>query len=294
MKKQSSPFSSFWPDGYIPPAWLPDWRDEAEYTRLVSNIEYSFDRDTKQVKSKEAITSKREFAWEFLRRNPFYQADYDNIYLLAKKECVLETYEAGLGINIFRLDDTPPPSMIFHTSLYRVLQKWKFGYYLMNPALDVLAAGPLPAITRLGDNCSPAVNVEYAPISLRAIAVPDAYLKEPIPVDGGIIPTDTEIFWLFDVSLPIEPQLQRAKEHLNRQQLSRSGKKVSASKTSISDYIRYLRLLDAEAKGKSTPREIADILRPGKTQYDPPDMDGFNKDHAPAYELRNTGYRRIF
>lgn len=41
---------------YPPPAWLPDWRDESAYT------DHGDDLD--------------DWAWEFLRRNPAYWADY--------------------------------------------------------------------------------------------------------------------------------------------------------------------------------------------------------------------------
>ena len=43
------------------PEWLPDWRDLTKYP------------DPKSA-------SPTQFAWEFLRRNPVYQKDYENVW----------------------------------------------------------------------------------------------------------------------------------------------------------------------------------------------------------------------
>jgi hypothetical protein len=48
--------SANFPGDYPAPTWLPDWRDEKKYE------DHASDRD--------------EWAWEYLRRNPEYQADY--------------------------------------------------------------------------------------------------------------------------------------------------------------------------------------------------------------------------
>jgi hypothetical protein len=69
-------------DGFDPPKWSPDWRYSDDYP------------DSQDI-------SKKQFAWEFLRRNPDYQKDYDRISDLCVTEGVRDRYQRSLGFNIF-------------------------------------------------------------------------------------------------------------------------------------------------------------------------------------------------
>ncbi|OGQ95530.1 MAG: hypothetical protein A2521_07705 [Deltaproteobacteria bacterium RIFOXYD12_FULL_57_12] len=78
----------WWPESYTAPGWLPNWTDEDEYDLLTSQTEYRFKDETftdtdyatfrkemnqRSLETKITETRKNEFAWEFLRRNPYYQ-----------------------------------------------------------------------------------------------------------------------------------------------------------------------------------------------------------------------------
>jgi hypothetical protein len=296
-----------WPENYLPPPWLPDWRFEDEYTRLLSDTDYTFDEDINEYISEEVATSKREFGWEFLRRDPSYQSDYTRLIALAQREGVLDRYKKPLGFNIFDMNHKPLKSIWFHAELYRTLQKWGMGYYLLDPSMDVINTAPLPAISRLGTNSHPAVHVEYFPP--KAIATPDAGKSEPIPVDGGIIPGENESYWLFDISLPIEPQLQKAKKFLEMAQIRKYKKKISASKTDLTKFTLYLRILDADARG-ADEKEIMAELFPGEdglsysdkngdlykndSSHRNPGRDMLKNSRKAAYYLRDKGYRFLF
>lgn len=308
MNKKASPQ---WPHGYKPPSWLPDWRDESEYLRIADFTEYQFDIESQTGQAFTVKTGKTDYVWEFLRRNPWYQADYQKLVDLCKKEEVEEYYIGSLGLNIFSgisrpsdLKDNPPPSLYFHGELYKALAKWGMGYYLLNPALDIHESGPYAGVRRLGNDIYPAVHVQ--PYSTDAGCLDSTQF---IPVDGGVVLGDTETFWLFDISLPIEPQLKAAKAFLEKAQVGRYKKKRSASKTDPSKYLIYLRLLDADANAVDD-REIMTVLFPGKDQFSytdknvrpykkeathrNPGRDMLKNHRKAAYDLRNQGYRLIF
>ncbi|RQW83018.1 MAG: hypothetical protein EHM79_17190 [Geobacter sp.] len=300
-----------WPHGYKPPSWLPDWRDEDEYLRIAGFTEYQFDLDSQTGKPIEVSTGKSDYAWEFLRRNPWYQADYQMLVKLCDNEGVAEIYQEALGLNIFSgisnprdLKDNPPPSMYFHAELYKALAKWGMGYYLLNPALDIHESGPYSGVRRLGNDIYPAVHVQLDPTDAGS---PGS--TKFIPLDGGVVLGDTETFWLFDIALPIEPQLKVAKVFLEGAQVRRYKKKKGASKTDPSKYLTYLRLLDADACGEDD-RETMSVLFPGEDQFSYTDKSGspykketthrnpgrdMLKNHRKAaYYLRDEGYRLLF
>lgn len=209
----------FWPSDHKAPSWLPDWRYEDEYP------------STNQA-------TKQDFAWEFLRRNLFYQMDYLQISELCASKGVLGRYRQALGFNIFpsimetQLD---PESIMFHVELYRILTKWGLAYYLLNPSYDFQNTASLQALGRIGKfNHS----LEVA-----------KYDGQNIPIDGGIIPTEDEEICLFDLSLPIEPQIKNAKERLKVDQRMRLGKNLKVPTSDLKKFPLYLRLLDADVHG---------------------------------------------
>jgi len=130
-----------------------------------------------------------------------------------------------------------PESIMFHVELYRILTKWGLAYYLLNPSYDFQNTASLQALGRIG-KFNHAVDVIN-------------HNGQHVPIDDGIVPTENEVPYLFDLSLPIEPQLLNAKARLNADQMRKFGKNFVKSKTSIKDYPTYLRVLDADARGVS-------------------------------------------
>lgn len=286
MSRDKITQSKQWPKDYIFPSWLPDWRYEDEYPVL-------------------AATSKRQYAWEFLRRNPEYQADYLKCVKLCEQEGANHRYLKALGLNITPpLDDTPIPSMKFHISLYRTLSKWGLAHYLLDPSFECHDTADLDFISRLGRFN---IAVESTQIITDLIAAND-HVIEQIPLDGGILPSDSEIPWLFDINLPIEPQIIAANNLLDEIQKSAFGKKQIAAKSEINKFNSYLRLLDADAIGASN-KEIMEEFWPGKNEisyvnknkvpyksesHNYPSRDLIRHSRKAAYHLRDIGYKLLF
>lgn len=300
---------SHWPEGFTPPAWLPDWQDETAYERLRSRVVYSYetipcapdptldpDAETNDgksarklkpgsLKSEKISTLKQEFAWEFLRRNPYYQADYLRLVELSQSEGVADSYRSAMGFNILVKGQAPLPSIAFHAALYRALTRWGILYRLPDPAFTLHGAAPLEGITRVGNDFY---------LSQETCEVDG----ETIPLDGGIILTDTETLWLFDVSLPIKPQLDKAKQFLDAlSSQTRTGRtKATRTKADFNKFTTYLRILDAGAAG-ADGGQIATLLYPDKSPTDysnySPHRDALNHDRLPAYQLRDQLYRLL-
>ncbi len=293
----------FWPKYYARPLWLPNWREEAEYSRIDGFSEYRFDKSSQEVEQLTVNTSKAGYAWEFLRRNPDYQTDYQFIIELCESEGVADRYKKALGLNIFSLNDDPPASMLCHAAIYRTLRKWGLGYYLLDPSNEIHVTAQLDCVQRLGNDIYQAVHVDPFPNP------DDENIPEPIPIYGGIVPTDTETFWLFDVSLPIEPQLKKARDFLEGTQLRMYDKKIQASKTEPNKFALYLRVLDADAS-KADDKDIMSVLFPNEdtfTYFDTkgvlykndashrnPRRDKLKNCRKAAYYLRDQGYRLLF
>lgn len=303
-------FALKWPSGYHPPDWLPNWLDETKYPVP-------------------GCTSKGNYAWEFLRRNPSYQSDYSSIYELCEQERVAERYKKSMGFGITppSFDDNAVPSMQFHAALYRTLRKWGLAYHLLDPSIGYHDTVDFKAMGRLGEfHILPLdrINVpcDTRPLDARrCISVDiDHFVEqsgdvqktlEEIPLDGGIIPAGGETLWLFDIFLPIEPQIERARETLVAAQrmMTKDGKKLQASRAEIAKVNPYLRLLDADAHGV-TDEEIMDILYPGENKFSYFDVNnklyegdevhtnpGRNtlRDHRKAaYYFRDQGYQLLF
>lgn len=294
-----------------PPVWLPNWQHADEYTHLSTTIEYecesieiaTTDPETGEIITRRGIkpgtlkgtksdTPKKAFAWEFLRRNPDYQADYQRIVTLAKLHGATDHYTSGTTVSITRSmllpgadDETPYPA--FHAELYRTLSKWGLAAWLLNPGRDLHDAPPLNALWRMGNDSFPAVRIFYDN-------------GEPIPLSGGIIPTDNETFLLFDISRPLARQIDKMKEHLETQQkLRNNGKLIRASNTENRLFTNYLRILDADARGADDTAIIEALYSDSnetrysaKAQTNP--ARNFLKNHRKAaYALRDKDYQLL-
>jgi hypothetical protein len=282
MKNESIPY---WPSGYTPPHWLPNWRDETEYPVLGG-------------------TSKEQYAWEFLRRNPSYQIDYLSMCELCEREGVAERYLKPLGLNIFTtFDETPITSMQFHAALYRTLRKWGLAFYLLDPSVSCHDTANIKALGRLGEfNYS----TDWRLYSKRAMDGIETV--EEIPIDGGIIPEGGETPWLFDIYQPVTSQIERVKEWLESVQKEvNGGKKLHDSRYELEKFNLYLRVLDADAH-KESNEEITSVLFPGEAGFSYFNTKGklydndrrtnhgrntLRNNRNAAYRLRDNGYKLL-
>jgi hypothetical protein len=299
-----------WPSDYHPPNWLPRWHEETEYPVP-------------------GCTSKGNYAWEFLRRNPAYQNDYSVICDLCEREDVAGRYKKSQGFDITlpSSDDNTVQSIQFHAALYRTLRTWGLAYHLLDPSLGCHDTVDFKAGGRLGEyHILPLdrikVNCDTQQLDARRYVSVDIdhYVEqsgeehetlEEIPLDGGIIPTGGETLWLFDFFLPIEPQIVRARETLVAVQteINKGGKKLQASRAEIAKFNQYLRLLDADAHGVKD-EEIMDILYPGQDKFsylnakgEPyegvevhtnPGRNTLRDHRKAAYYFRDQGYKLLF
>jgi len=294
-----------------PPSWLPNWQYADEYAHLTTTTEHRCESmeisysvcKTREIitrrlikpgslEAKKSNTPKHAFAWEFLRRNPDYQADYQRLVDMAEEHGATEYYSSDTSLSILRSNGMPDspnetPYPVFHAELYRTLTKWGIAAWLQNPAHDIHDSAELADLWRMGYNISQAVHVFYDN-------------GDPIPLHGGIIPTDTEKFVLFDISRPIAPQIRKMQKHLEAQQrLIKNGKLIQASKTVDSLFTKYLRILDADAV-RANDDTIVEILYPesNTTHYSKRSQTNparnFLKNHRKAaYALRNEDYRLL-
>ena len=209
-----------------------------------------------------AALTRDQWAWEFLRRNPQYQADYRQFITLWR------ALEADYGA---------PPNRDF--------ARWKQDPRAYGP-LD--EAADVEPSTTTGDLCigeNDRVFIECwmgakwgfhkFPLDPTRAAPPDpAELSWRPPPDPEPRPTD-DIYRLvipFDVSLPLPPQLEAAKFRLvsRASELRRNGLAAPMSVANQRQHwTQLIQLLDAEAAGEwidernSTLLHEAHVMRSG-------------------------------
>lgn len=193
-----------------------------------------------------------QWAWEFLRRNPHYRADYGRFI------AIWRALEADYGA---------PPNRDF--------AKWK---------LDPRAYGPLPGedapVQATGELCT----VDDDRVLLECwMGAKWGFYKFPLDPEQSCPPNPDQLSWRpqpapelraaddiyrmdipFDLSLPLPPQLDAAKFRLASRvaELRRGGRATPLSVTSQRErWTQMLRLLDAEAAGGSIKERDAALLR---------------------------------
>jgi Proteobacterial transcriptional regulator-like domain len=193
-----------------------------------------------------------QWAWEFLRRNPDYRSDYRQFIRL------WQTLEADYGA---------PPQRDF--------TRWK---------LDPRAYGP-PAGEGELDNPSGELCLGDGDRVLIEcwMGAKWGFYKFPLDPERPSPPSPAELAWRpppaatprpaddpyrldipFDLSLPLPPQLEAAKFRLvsRAAELRRAG--LTAPSSVASERARWthmLRLLDAQAEGKTVDRQDTGLLR---------------------------------
>jgi len=193
-----------------------------------------------------------QWAWEFLRRNPDYRADYRRFIAL------WQALEADYGV---------PPQRDF--------QRWK---------QDPRAYGPLPGDAELAAPSGELCVVDDDRVLLECwMGAKWGYYKFPLDPERGTPPGPDELSWRpppapasrpaddvyrldipFDLSLPLPPQLEAAKFRLvgRAAELRRQG--LAAPMTVDNQrarWTRMLQLLDAAAAGETVAEHDAPLLR---------------------------------
>jgi hypothetical protein len=193
-----------------------------------------------------------QWAWEFLRRNPNYRADYRRFISLWRE------LEAEYGA---------PPQRDF--------TRWK---------LDPRAYGPLPGGGEL-DNASGELCLGDGDRVLVEcwIGAKWGFYKFPLDPERLAPPSPAELAWRpppaavprpaddpcrldipFDLSLPLPPQLEAAKFRLvsRAAELRRAGLAAPLSVAGQrARWTQLLRLLDAESADESVGAQAAELLR---------------------------------
>jgi len=216
------------------------------------------------------------WAWQFLRRNPAYQADYSDF------------------INLWRqLEDAygAPPNRDFF--------KWK---------QDPRAWRPEAEITACGNEMCPGENDQVLiecwlgakwgfrkfPID-PAILLPDALSWREFPIqieaieEGCITPSPDTLALNFNLALPLSAQLEVAKHRL----IAASNRRARAGELPPRNlreggniWMAQLRILDALAAGETMPK-IAQALNLSAVQVEA------EKASQAAIAMRDGGYRRL-
>lgn len=274
------------------PSWLPKWSDPREYEHLTV------------TDNNQSETPRNAFAWEFLRRNPSYQDDYNRLMDMASQHKATDYYVSGTTLSISRSSHMPgapyeTPYRAFHAELYRALTKWGLASWFPSPHSDLYNTPKLEALWRMGYNTTQAIHVFYDN-------------GEPIPLHGGIIPTDEERFLLFDISRPLTPQIEKIKKYLESQQMDKYDKLKHSSRIKAAgrrqelnkekQYVTYLRILDADATGASSVRIINQFVKENVLEHAPGIVRNTQGNHnnpsqtklqawrKSALSLRNEGY----
>lgn len=197
-----------------------------------------------------ASLTRDQWAWEFLRRNPDYQRNYQAFIT------IWHALEADYGV---------PPDRDF--------QRWK---------QDPRAYGPLPGDAELAAPGDELCTVDDDRVLLecwmgakwgfhkfpldptRIAPAPDELSWRPPHQPGAPIDASYRLDLAFDLSLPLPPQLDAAKFRLvsRAAELRRTG--LTAPKTVANQrghWTQMLYLLDAEAAGLSVKKDDAELLR---------------------------------
>lgn len=235
-------------------SWLPDWTQELAYPAQRKNID--------------------AWRWEFLRRNPRYQDDWERLMRPQYGADAVSRFREPRYVAVApaprgRLNDDRP-------EIY-FPQKYGIGWpppppEMTDPPLDFEFVF--------------AVDYERPPLSM----VP---ADEPYSVRIELAPGD--IAFVFNVTLPLTPQFERARkavnQHADNLKIAGDGTMIER-RNHLNKWPLYLRVLDAEASGASF-NEMAVILFPEKTNVYP-DYEGQRAAKnalSAARRLRDGDYR---
>jgi hypothetical protein len=266
------------------PDWLPDWRDERQYPEP---------KTASQVR----------WYWEFLRRNPEYQEDYERVRHLLDENGFqrqdFDTYEGPIN-EAFVYD--PPALEGEDTRGYsqRVKEFPKYRAYL-SYWLAENKYGLRHTLVAPEEEYNPSLaDVRFPWVwSVRSFIGVDIqeYGKQSIPLAGLTGPTISrpeEAIAVFDLTKPLKAQFDKAYEWLDFKQKHHGFNKKAKTRKRLNKYPIYLRVLDA-FQVRADKEEIIRVLYPDVlNEY--PDYQankGLENDRKAARQLRDFGYRSI-
>jgi hypothetical protein len=201
--------------------WPPDWKDPNNY---------SFPKNTTRL----------EWAWQFLRRNPEYQK-------LWKQAIFLKALYNPAGVDA-NLQRAKKEGGVRHFNEQQI----SFWQATFVQRFGLVSPPPDPAL--------PEAKLQFSGQFIRF-----AQKATSVPYRVSATLDDGQVLVWFDANWPIEPQLKNAKRLLTAKFPDQNVVKFRFHSTACS---RFLRLLDAkQARARTT--EQARILYPHLTKKDP-------------------------
>lgn len=204
-----------------------------------------------------------QWSWEFLRRNSEYQEDFKRI-----NDYVLKNSKFGEDM----LEDIKNH---YYVMLIKICEKYQITG-VVNPVAPF--SSNVLTFIRFQDSHYPFFYFSDEEIESKKI--------KPIEEDEVVIK--------LNVSLPINPQLQRAKRTLNHQRdsLIKKGiiKNIDNKRLREENYRDYLRIYDARM-GKVPFSEIAEVIYPNLYDVDPKKK--VEAAFKAAKKMVTTGYKSI-
>jgi hypothetical protein len=213
------------------------------------------------------------WAWEFLRRNEEFRA-----FWMTK----VEPFVNSDG-QIAR--DRTGRFWPYHSEMQS-----KFG--IVDPR-DPRDPRPPPFLAN-GTGYFPAPAIVYGQVANRPAA---KNAGAPLKVSSENLSLDWfETAFVIDLELPLDEQIEAIRElaRLDQLELKKAGKLNPKRARTSDNYVRYLRILDAESAGATRPVVEGELFADIDNRY--PEnrrSKAFDNDRAEARRLRDTGYRSL-
>jgi hypothetical protein len=233
--------------------------------------------------------SVNRLAWEFLRRNPEYRADWARElprYLEREKESRKNPRFKNDPVHKAPLISIDDPMFTVNPHIWDYFHKWGL-YELVNPDQDA------PFFLHF-DRSYGGIETGYGEKSVNGpTAIPHERRNAFFPLPKGKAKV------IFDLELPLKPQIDKVfKDLLHKQEFLQSEGIINLEKPRVrpdrEDFTCLLRVLDAKA-AKATIRRIAYIIFPNyDNEY--PDYTGNRKVKdtlKTARRFMRTDYRKL-
>jgi hypothetical protein len=232
-------------------------------------------------------SSLRRFAWEFLRRNPEYQSDWDKYLSICRS--VLPHYDPRIELSqsdYDKLEYSPDhqhfePPRLGQESEDEWRSRVKTGRITALPIWYARKWGLKNTIYDPHypyDSSFPHPNFIHTPSTVHILTENWPGFRE----GGSIYTLHPKTGIGFDMSLPIDLQIEAARKYLlGHQQYLIKNDVVKPFPNSVprKEWVVYLRLLDADATG-AKPKEIAAQLYPEEEDVYP--------DYIPQKKVRTA------
>lgn len=256
------------------PDWLPDWKDPKAYPEPDD-------------------LSLGQWAWQFLRRNPEYQADFAKWRELRDglddPEGRLPTIDQDLSF--FVCDPPASDGETYATYRKRVGNKWRSEISLYAHLWEKYGLRTGARFWLLPDPREDQQSVWFETLTIGYIpGIPDC--REYV-----VGPEAFEVLVRFNLEWPIEVQLEKAQKILKRERTyykKNDAFEPIEKRNRLDKFQLYIRLLDAEVSGAEAG-EMAAVLLPNRdNSYPDYGADKNIRDGLKAAQkLRDRDYRFI-